>query len=1523
MFEHCTILNECEEIIIQNLNGVNFLGQIELSPNDVNKLGTFIKNKISDAPTFGMEQIEKHTPACLCLYLVWKGILNYNNDKADYWTAVSNDLGDIDANLQTRMGRIFIDFINNKNLENIELRDSYQYVTPILFHGGIPQNCLHEYFYKVILPMVKTWKADKEKIKDYLYTVRTHENKRRIIRKEISDIRNKINNYSRIIIALRQKEDQYQKYFALLEHKRNVKFQINDINSQKEDFKEKYLFERNLSIDKCIENIHECIEQYEILKDTDIKTKQARQKADASSNSLERQCSGILNSKWNTEIIENIVRVEPDTLAVKLEAYHTMIAKNATHINTPLFKPIELIVEVAIIIFMLLLPVPNKTIIIAALFMFICLANVILMKKRNRKKKQAEEETSTLRKDILQYLTGIPIKEDILSSRDVDIPGIINQLRDTYTEYRESHKAYEGYLQYKNTIEQVAAALLHDTFSTKDTAIEETLFNDYDAMVQNAVDILCRYKQLENKMNQELNKLYQCEKKIDVDIQQMCEELFGNNENTSVKEELLDNTANRFGYDDHIERMNQTIRELKARVQLKENELTCYSQSIRIVNQTIYRFIIFGGNWAEMIITESVELMANTMNGAPISGICNLPARITKAFYDWYALYINNGTTIEKPKDRSKQRITSPDIVYDNDVGGVKIVMGSQLLVERAYIDFDIYLEIEYSNPLIEKQHAPLYAVVSDGVIRTEPCELFLNDLFGKVSVTLSVGDENYTWNYILLTDKSPYLAFSEKGQLIHSEGISGKLVWLVLSKNYGLSDKSLIIEESVSGGNAENTSIYLIDIYGEENLKLLGSDGEELLLGISNSSFFDPYIEGGEITDGITFAGEIIYREKPEYLVIPYEEENLEYWSITISYCDDFTEREHFNITDLSEVEKCEGKAKISLPKSKILKENQQGRCTLYLYYRKRKPFVFEINIIHDFYLSQKPGFLAMPLDPDSTVGFELSLPENAHIDYITPVHVEEKVNNIYKLSTKPGNGFVEGRFRMDLSDGSSFEAPITIELSIVRWRINGLPEYEGWSCCCEELWLGKWNNSDKLNLELYVPSDLFRYIKLYIGHYGHVKTLDIKNRIASANIKGFYDSLKSGDSLKKMCVDFFNTENKRMRTGYLFSIQCKWEIVNFKYTVDDIDDRRKLTFFWNEKGVGENRAIRIWRTWEPYSKPVTNHIPDGEFTFSMEKDRLIIPDGEYLLQFTTIDPWEDEEPADFIPKDSMNTFSFTLSDGTPHVKGWKAVWKGDNQVNISGGIANAAAEHRVTVAIYGICHGQKHCFISRGLSKKDGNFNICVRNNTAGIMLKNVAHWIGIFLDRDHDVYEYYLLSESACLEWRFQDFSAKSLLNWANDFDIIMKIDDSYMDSYTLNTQTGRRMIEGIINQKNTQFSVRISGQSKAQLVYEPDCDEVYLKVEKGVKCCSCGKILSSQSEWFTHAHITHCKGLNTNYSKVAITLYIVWRSRVKNEYLNRNVLLFSSRCNPIPEEHKINLENSEQIIKLLWEREKAFI
>ena len=180
------------------------------------------------------------------------------------------------------------------------------------------------------------------------------------------------------------------------------------------EFKDKYLSGSNLTIEECMKNLHEYIKQCERLKDIDIKIKQNRRAADVCLSSLKQHCSDILISEWNFRRFENIFEIDPDILAEKIEAYHTTIAQNATQMNSPLFKPIELIGAVAIFIIILFLTIPHKTLFFVALFMFICSAYVIRMLKRSKKKKQREYEATITKRDIIQYLTDIPIKEDIL-----------------------------------------------------------------------------------------------------------------------------------------------------------------------------------------------------------------------------------------------------------------------------------------------------------------------------------------------------------------------------------------------------------------------------------------------------------------------------------------------------------------------------------------------------------------------------------------------------------------------------------------------------------------------------------------------------------------------------------------------------------------------------------------------------------------------------------------------------------------------------------------------------------------------------------------------------------------------------------------------------------------------------------------------------------------------------------------------------------------------------------------------------
>ncbi|MGI6550532.1 MAG: hypothetical protein ACOX4Q_10950 [Syntrophomonadales bacterium] len=93
------------------------------------------------------------TPVCLACFLVGQGIWGYQG--GDYWSSAAKAIGaDLDSSIQAKLGRFILQLANRYQLPAFETSVGHQYVTPILFHGGIPQNSLPSFFDNIVIPMV-------------------------------------------------------------------------------------------------------------------------------------------------------------------------------------------------------------------------------------------------------------------------------------------------------------------------------------------------------------------------------------------------------------------------------------------------------------------------------------------------------------------------------------------------------------------------------------------------------------------------------------------------------------------------------------------------------------------------------------------------------------------------------------------------------------------------------------------------------------------------------------------------------------------------------------------------------------------------------------------------------------------------------------------------------------------------------------------------------------------------------------------------------------------------------------------------------------------------------------------------------------------------------------------------------------------------------------------------------------------------------------------------------------------------
>lgn len=215
-------LIECEEVLAESVSRVEFIGQIELTEEEVLKLGALIKERMKGNIPKGIKYLTENTPTTLACYLMGHGIHFY--DEGDYWTTLADYVGLNDLNWQVRVGQKFIDFLKRQQKPVFESPEAHKYVANILLHGGIPQSCLHEYFDQLVQPAIMRDLIDKDDVKAYLSELRTLENKNRKLARENQKLKEEQNH-------LQMKQAQVEKLLK-------IKKEIHELQKQLDSLQE-------------------------------------------------------------------------------------------------------------------------------------------------------------------------------------------------------------------------------------------------------------------------------------------------------------------------------------------------------------------------------------------------------------------------------------------------------------------------------------------------------------------------------------------------------------------------------------------------------------------------------------------------------------------------------------------------------------------------------------------------------------------------------------------------------------------------------------------------------------------------------------------------------------------------------------------------------------------------------------------------------------------------------------------------------------------------------------------------------------------------------------------------------------------------------------------------------------------------------------------------------------------------------------------------------------------------------------
>ena len=192
MFENCKNLEQCEKLLTPLLKQELLLGEIPLTPEDHRLLASLVKEKIEENLDQATIFFKQQAPASFACYLVSMGQTHYH--EGDFWSEVGKKTGIEDSNWHNRWGKLVWEFLDNSKLPRLPKEGQYL-VGTILLHGGIPDQCIPQYFEQFIIPLVERELPTftEEALYEKLFQIQQQERGRMKVERELEKTKNRIN----------------------------------------------------------------------------------------------------------------------------------------------------------------------------------------------------------------------------------------------------------------------------------------------------------------------------------------------------------------------------------------------------------------------------------------------------------------------------------------------------------------------------------------------------------------------------------------------------------------------------------------------------------------------------------------------------------------------------------------------------------------------------------------------------------------------------------------------------------------------------------------------------------------------------------------------------------------------------------------------------------------------------------------------------------------------------------------------------------------------------------------------------------------------------------------------------------------------------------------------------------------------------------------------------------------------------------------------------------------------------------
>ena len=958
----------------------------------------------------------------------------------------------------------------------------------------------------------------------------------------------------------------------------------------------------------------------------------------------------------------------------------------------------------------------------------------------------------------------------------------------------------------------------------------------------------------------------------------------------SYKEELL--AYDFSALNTLLNNLNQYIEETDSEIASLQKRMEALTRPLDYMDEPIRRFVLHGDEWAEGWLIESVSMYMKTMTGESFKQgeESPLPVRVVDAFHNWWNEQSSEAVEKGNTQIAVHQKIKTPEIKLAH-TGEIYLYFPSQRFYSNE-VSSRAWIRIadREDEQLLEDILLEVYKK-EGGLLETESTSISVMAPLEVINVAFGFGkDVLQKWSLrLFIENKLPLMIFDERGSLVFSDPLPRERLWFVFEEKIGF--KKLLPPLEEDRVNLDKT--YYLQLIDTSQFP-----GEKISVVDANNKQHDLYLTGqglmytqlsGKAIDGVMVEETypLYWKESVEIYVPTVDLDELKDWLIQVrpraGYPGQEASLNFEELQDLLKVQPGGNMALLPLGQTDLFEQEPCGRHTINIFNPAGEKFNYDVSFVDDLKFSFTPQICPPNEKDDQQIEMKLTCPEDLVFDVFEPAKLTEKRGSVSQVAVSKASNYVHGSLRKEGVEESFFKLPLSIKVPKIRWSLEGLKEsaFEVWNEKTEELWLGDWQEAQSLNLKISVPAYLNARASLSLKGTDQHYDREIKKGLAKFDLLPFIDTLKAHSKPAYFYLALYDRDKKEnIIECLLFMVRVRWEVEDLSLEQAKEGEAFLYRFKWVDQGKMNNRVLRLWDKDSPFNPPVMEkEIPDdaSEIVFNAGLEEL--PPGQYLAQFIAEDPWEATHAEVSFPQSDYNVFPVEIKGDQALIRDWELCWLKDNEIEVSGRMANCYENTQVDVNIIGRKNGKWINWQASTVTGDKGNFNVVLTAE------KYFARWIGITARAEPLAYLYSLLPETAPLIFHFERITQEieKIVN-SNMIRVELIEEDEQGNNTHHYVREGSQLINAIQEGKSAvAFTLDIGGiDTEAKLVIERSAEKYNfnLELKQGTKCTGCGAILMDQKAWFDHSNVLHrrenpnCHKLIPNYTKAKANLSIIW-------------------------------------------------